>query len=98
MQSVKVAHEEIAPGGNMVKSEAPDAVTKIVQGYGLPKFDDGQAQSPIDIISDSTIKDSGQFISIKFKTCLTAIENLGHTIQLDFREGSTLMAGGKHIH
>ena len=95
VQSIKVEHEEIAAGGNMVKSEAPDAVAKIVQGYGLPKFDDGQAQSPIDIISDSTIKDSGQFISIKFKSGLTAIENLGHTIQLDFREGSTTMAGGK---
>ena len=81
--------------GNMVKSEAPDAVAKIVQGYALPKFDDGQSQSPIDIISDSTIKDSGQFISIKFKTGITAIENLGHTIQLDFKEGSTTVAGGK---
>ena len=93
-QAVTVQHEEI-PAGNMVKSEAPDAVTKIAQGYALPKFDDGQAQSPIDIMSDSTIKDSGQFISIKFKTGITAIENLGHTIQLDFKEGSTTIAGGK---
>jgi len=94
VQPVKVQHEEII-AGNMVKSEAPDAVTKIAQGYALPKFDDGQAQSPIDIISDSTMKDSSQFISIKFKTGITAIENLGHTIQLDFGEGSTTMAGGK---
>ena len=93
-QSVKAQHEEII-AGNMVKSEAPDAVTKVAQGYALPRFDDGQAQSPIDIISDSTMKDSSQFISIKFKTGITAIENLGHTIQLDFAEGSTAMAGGK---
>ena len=94
VQAVAVQHEEI-PAGNMVKSEAPDAVTKIAQGYSLPKFDDGQSQSPIDIISDSTTKDSGQFISIKFKTGITAIENLGHTIQLDFKEGSTTIAGGQ---
>ena len=94
VQTVKAQHEEIITG-NMVKSEAPDAVTKVAQGYALPRFDDGQAQSPIDIISDSTMKDSSQFISIKFKTGITAIENLGHTIQLDFAEGSTAMAGGK---
>jgi carbonic anhydrase len=85
----------IDSGNNMVKDEAPDAVTKVVQGYALPKSDDGQSQSPIDIISDSTTKDSGQFISIKFKTGITAVENLGHTIQLDFKEGSTTVAGGK---
>ena len=56
----------------------------------------GRLNHPSNIISDSTIKDSGQFISIKFKSGLTAIENLGHTIQLDFREGSIPpMAGGK---
>ena len=94
VQAATVQHEEI-PSGNMVKSEAPDAVTKIAQGYALPRYDDGQAQSPIDIFSDSTVKDSSQFISIKFKTGITAVENLGHTIQLDFKEGSTTVAGGK---
>ena len=94
MQTVKVQPEEIATA-NLVKSEAPDAVTKIAQGYALPKLDDGQSQSPIDIISDSTMKDNGQFISIKFKTGVVVVENLGHTIQLDFKEGSTAVAGGK---
>jgi hypothetical protein len=32
--------------GNMVKSEAPDAVTKIVQGYGLPKLMTGRLNRP----------------------------------------------------
>jgi carbonic anhydrase len=94
VQAATDQHKETITG-NLVKSEAPDAVAKIVQGYALPKFDDGQAQSPIDIISDSTIKDSSQFISIKFNTGITAVENLGHTIQLDFKEGSTTVAGGK---
>jgi carbonic anhydrase len=82
-------------GGNLVKAEAPDAVTKVTQGYALPRFDDGLAQSPINILSDSTLKDSNQFIVIKFNTGITAVENLGHTIQIDFKEGSTTIAGGK---
>jgi carbonic anhydrase len=87
--------KEPVVGGNLVKSEAPDAASKITQGYALPKFDDGLSQSPINIISDSTLRDSNQFVSIKFNTGITAIENLGHTIQLDFKEGSTTIAGGK---
>jgi carbonic anhydrase len=88
-------HPVMDSGNNIVKDEAPDAVAKSVQGYALPKTDDGESQSPIDIISDSTAKDSGQFISIKFKAGVNAVENLGHTIQLDFKEGSTTIAGGK---
>ena len=68
---------------------------KSVQGYAIPRFDDGPYQSPIDIITDSTSKDSSQYFSIKFNAGVTAVENLGHTIQLDFKEGSTTLAGGK---
>jgi len=82
-------------GGNLVKSEAPDAETKTIQGYALPRYDDGMAQSPINIISDSAISDSSQMASIQFNTGVTAVENLGHTIQLDFKEGSTTITGGK---
>ena len=55
--------KEAATGDNMVKSEAPDAVDKLIQGYALPKFDDGLAQSPINILSNTTVQDTGQFIS-----------------------------------
>jgi carbonic anhydrase len=89
------AQKDTITGGNMVKSEAPDAITKINQGYALPRYDDGLAQSPINILSDSTLKDSNTFFSIKFNSGITAVENLGHTIQLDFKEGSTTIAGGK---
>lgn len=82
-------------GGNLVKSEAPDATTRMTQGYGLPRHDYRHAQSPINILSDSTVKDSTPFVSIKFNAGITAVENLGHTIQLDFKEGSTALAGGK---
>jgi carbonic anhydrase len=81
--------------GNEVKSEAPDAVTKTEQGYAIPRDNDGVVQSPINILTDSTLKDSGQDLAIKFYGNLTAIENLGHTIQLDFKDGSTTQAGGK---
>lgn len=82
-------------GGNLVKSEAPDASTKIAQGYALPRSDDKQAQSPINILTDSAISDTHQSLLFKFNTKISAIENLGHTIQLDFKDGSTTLAGGK---
>jgi carbonic anhydrase len=85
----------VSTGGNLVKYEAPDADTKTTQGYALPRYGDGLVQSPINIVSDSAVKDNSVFISIKFSTGITAIENLGHTIQLDFKEGSTATAGGK---
>jgi carbonic anhydrase len=87
--------KEAGTGNNLVKSEAPDAVTKITQGYALPRIDDKLAQSPVNILSDSTVKDPGQSITFTFNTAITAVENLGHTIQLDFKDGSTTIAGGK---
>ena len=80
---------------NLVNAEAPDAITKTEQGYALPRYDNGKAQSPINILSDSTVKDSNQSYDIKFSAGITAVENLGHTIQVDFNDGSTTMAGGK---
>ena len=82
-------------GGNFVKSEAPDAVSKMEQGYAMPKYNDKLVQSPVNILTDSVIKDSDQDISIKFNSSVTAVENLGHTVQLDFKDGSTALAAGK---
>ena len=84
-----------ATGGNLVKSEAPDAASKMTQGYALPRFDNKTAQSPVNILSDSTIHDANHSMTIAFKTGITAVENLGHTVQLDFKEGSTTIADGK---
>jgi len=81
--------------GNQVKSEAPDALSKTEQGYALPRFDDGMAQSPINILTNSALKASHQEINIKFNIEISAAENLGHTIQIDFKEGSTSIADGK---
>ncbi len=82
-------------GGNFVKSEAPDAVTKREQGYALPRYSERLVQSPINIITDSAEKDNSPEFSIKFNNTAAAVENLGHTVQVDFKEGSTAFAGGK---
>ncbi len=83
-------------GDNLVKAEAPDALNKTEQGYALPYNNKEKlAQSPINILTSNTLKDSGRFISVSFKTGITAVENLGHTIQVDFKEGSTTTANGK---
>jgi carbonic anhydrase len=82
-------------GGNQVKSEAPDASTKIEQGYALPKFDDGLAQSPINILTAKIEKEIGHGNDVRLKGEIIAVENLGHTVQLDFSEGSTTLINGK---
>jgi carbonic anhydrase len=80
---------------NEVKSEAPDALTETEQGYALPRFDDGLAQSPINILSSNTEKEKKLEIALKFNAEINAVENLGHTIQLDFTEGSISIVDGK---
>ena len=80
---------------DLVKSEAPDALTKTEQGYALPRNDGGKTQSPINILSDSAIKEINQPVDVKFNTKIVAVENLGHTIQVDFQDGSTVIAGGR---
>jgi carbonic anhydrase len=81
--------------GNEVKVEAPDATSKTEQGYAMPRYSEKNVQSPINIITDSAVKDSAQDISIKFNADVNAVENLGHTVQLDFKDGSTTLAGGR---
>lgn len=74
---------------NEVNATAPDAETKKAQGYIFPGLDHGFEQSPINIIS--TANDKGKHeITLFFKDEINKIENLGHTIQLDFAEGSTI--------
>lgn len=80
---------------NLVRSAAPDALTKTEQGYALPRIDDGLAQSPINILSSGTEKDSKHEIALQFNGEINVVENLGHTIQLDFTEGSTTIVEGK---
>jgi carbonic anhydrase len=89
------AQKDTSARNNLVKSEAPDAVTEITQGYALPRFDDKLEQSPVNILSDSAVSDPKQSVTLTFNTGISAVENLGHTIQLDFKDGSTAVADGK---
>ncbi len=74
---------------NEVNVTAPDAEAKRLQGYILPGLDHGFEQSPVNIIS-ATNNDGKHDITLYFKDEINKIENLGHTVQLDFAEGSSI--------
>ncbi|HEY7160002.1 MAG TPA: carbonic anhydrase family protein [Acidobacteriota bacterium] len=88
-------HADSVLKDNEVRAEAPDAGSKIEQGYALPKQSAQLAQSPVNIISDKAEKDAKQQFSFAFHSDFDAAENLGHTIQVDFKKGSTCMMNGK---
>ena len=48
------------------------------------------AQSPINILSFNADENDMHNITLNFKDEINAVENLGHTVQLDFKEGSTI--------
>lgn len=74
---------------NDVRATAPDANTKKQQGYIMPGLDHGFEQSPINIISSAS--EAGKHsITLYFKDEVNKVENLGHTVQLDFAEGSAI--------
>ena len=81
---------------NEVKAEAPDANNKAEQGYAIPRHTDKLAQSPINIIDDKTDKAGKEQISFTFHSDINAAKNLGHTVELEFKEGSTCMVNGKN--
>jgi carbonic anhydrase len=74
-------------GDNMVKSEAPDAATNSDQGYAMDKHGEGMAQSPVNIVTSKAEKGGGARLAVVFHGDVTAVENLGHTVQVDFADG-----------
>jgi len=80
---------------NLVKNESPDAEIKQDQGYAMPRQASRKAQSPIDLLSLTASTDASAELSFKFPSKMTLVENLGHTIQLDFKEGSNWIVDGK---
>lgn len=77
------------PTTNEINATAPDANTKKQQGYALPGLDHGFEQSPINIISSKS-KEGKHKITLHYKDEINKIENLGHTVQLDFQEGNSI--------
>ncbi len=65
------------------------------QGFALPGLDHGLIQSPINILTKTVAHVDNRAITVRYKDEVNAIANLGHTIQLHFAEGSTIMAHGK---
>lgn len=88
-------HDSLQLSDNEVREEAPDATTKSGQGYALPRHGAESSQSPINIISDKSEKITTQQYSFVFHSDFNAAENLGHTIQVDFKPGSTCTVNGK---
>jgi carbonic anhydrase len=86
---------KLPTGGNLIKAEAPDANSKVEQGYALPNFDKGNEQSPINILTTDVTKENTKKVALKFNIEITAAENLGHTIQIDFKDGSTTIKDGQ---
>ncbi len=75
---------------NLVADTAPDAGAKKAHGYIMPGLDHGFEQSPINIVS-SADGQGKHSITLYFKDEVNRIENLGHTVQLDFSEGSVIV-------
>ena len=89
------AHADSGLSNNQVKAEAPDAETKIEQGYALPRQSSDVAQSPVDIITNKADQAGKDQVSFVFHSSFDTAENLGHTVQVDFKKGSTCIVNGK---
>jgi carbonic anhydrase len=74
-----------------IKNDSGSKIPNQKNIYSSPNRDPGIYQSPINILSSDTIQTKDPHIfSIHFEDKVTEVENLGHTIQLDFKAGSTI--------
>jgi carbonic anhydrase len=62
--------------------------------YSLPGLKHGLLQSPINILSEQSEKGKHN-ITFNFKDKINKVQNLGHTVQLDFEPGSTVHVDDK---
>ncbi len=83
---------ESVENANEIKETAPDAEAKMQQGYVLPGLKHGLSQSPININSQMAEGGGSHEIVMNFKDEINKVDNLGHTVQLDFKEGSSITA------
>jgi carbonic anhydrase len=63
--------------------------------FALPGLDHGLIQSPINILTKTVEHVGNRAINVRYKDEVDTITNLGHTIQLHFAEGSTIVAHDK---
>ena len=62
--------------------------------YTLAGLEHGLLQSPINILSHESPK-GGHNVTFNFKDKINKVQNLGHTVQLDFEPGSTVTVNDK---
>jgi len=62
--------------------------------YSLPGLKHGLLQSPINILSEHS-EEGKHNVTFNFKDEIDNVQNLGHTVQLDFEPGSTVNVDGK---
>lgn len=86
------ASSEKTENANEIKDTAPDAEVEAQQGYTLPGLEHGLSQSPININSQMTEGGDSHEIVMNFKDEINKVDNLGHTVQLDFKKGSSITA------
>ena len=75
-------------------SHKTDSIKESNGFYILPDLDHGLIQSPINIRSFKQEKTNTHAITFHYQDKIKAVENLGHTVQLDFAEGSTVSYEG----
>ena len=82
------ANKPKAEEGNLVKAEAPDSQVEKEMGYILPGLDHGLMQSPINIITRNVAHGEHQII-VHYTSSKERVTNLGHTVQVNYDEGSS---------
>lgn len=90
------------PSGINNPAHTPDS-EKQKELYILPGLEHGLLQSPINILSFKENTTGTHEVTLHFQDEIDAVKNLGHTVQLDFSEGSTISYDGltytfKQIH
>ncbi|MEO1049059.1 MAG: carbonic anhydrase family protein [Bacteroidota bacterium] len=74
---------------NLVEAKAPDAMTEKEQGYLLPGMSHGLLQSPINIVTKN-VETGMHEVTVHYKTSKEKLLNLGHTVQVNYDEGSSI--------
>jgi carbonic anhydrase len=74
------------------------AADKYSGKYNLPNRDPGVYQSPINILTFETKKSNNYPFTFDLQEQITEVENLIHTVQLDFKPGSTIKIGKDIYH
>ncbi len=92
------AQADTLSGDNVVKAEAPDTNNKAdMQGYAFPRRNLTSLRNhPSISFQIMQIKPGREQISFAFHSDINAAKNLGHTIELEFKEGSTCTVNGKN--